>query len=117
MVLNTTTGKDRAPSTCDAWQSLATRRLRPTTKAGSFAKFAEDGIMILLIRVAANTGRLSSGGQLPIDLIVSGETHEFPSSGRGITYALLNHDIHASRLALDGVASNLLSLKQVIDDY
>jgi len=64
--------------------------------------------MIFSVSVATGTSRLSRSRQLPIRLIVSGETHEFPASGRGIAVALLNHDIHATRLALDGVSGNFL---------
>jgi hypothetical protein len=72
--------------------------------------------MIFSVSVAVGTGCLSRGRQIPIGLIVSGETHEFPSSSRGVTFAVLNHDIHAARLILDGVASYLFRFEQVIDN-
>jgi|KBSMisStaDraftv2_1062788.scaffolds.fasta_scaffold04698_6 hypothetical protein len=55
----------------------------------SFAKFAENEIMIFSMSVAPSTVCLSRRCQLPMGPIVSGETHEFPSSARGITSALL----------------------------
>src|SRR3954453_2661663 len=93
------------------WSQLRANRLGSTTKPCSFAKFAENGIVVFSLRMAFGTGGLSCSRQLPIDLIVSRKTHEFPPCSRGMKLALLNHDIHATRLALDDIAGDLLGFE------
>src|SRR5215470_10483513 len=87
------------------------------TKPRSFAKFAKNEIMVFSMCVAAGTGCLPGSCQLLIGVIVSRETQEFPASRGGITFALPNHDIHATRLTFYGVASNLLGFQQVVDNH